>query len=190
MTCCRKLTKLFLIIPILLFSGCTFRDTKNIQLPDNIYISSVFLDFNHQVFRHIGFNESRSDILKKEKGKLNLKDTLENALFYEYVFPKDATSYKSLDYAEISYFFKEDKLDIITVTFYIAVEENMDTISAVLSKIYNEKYGKSYSDQEKYLVWDASYEKNRRTTIKYDIAIKKQKVPYEDTKLLIEFMRY
>jgi len=175
---------------LLLVTACKHTPAREIPMPDNAYIAPVFLTFSEGHFRGILLGSSKAEVQKSEADRLLLKEEQENHLFYELVFPRDSAGPKSLEYADIKYFFKGGKLDIVTVEYYLNEEESLDTIADVLSKLYNEVHGRAYKDPGGYSVWDITWEAKKGQAIKYDIGIKKVKAPFADPYLSIEFLKY
>jgi hypothetical protein len=186
----RVIVALYFVVCLLLTPGCKQTPAREVPMPDNPYIAPVFLTFSEGHFRGILLGSSRKEVQQLEADRLELKDEQENHLFYELIFPRDSAGPKSLEYADIKYFFKGGKLDIVTIEYYLNEEAQLDTIAAMLSTLYNEVHSRGYKDPGGYTVWDITSEPAKGELVKYDIGIKKVKAPYSDTYLSVEFLKY
>ncbi len=153
------------------------------------YLSSVFISENDKVFRNVNLDMALNLVKEAEDvSELNLTSETKNYLHFEQDLNIDTL--KGVDYVEVKYIFDDqDRLDIITVNYYIQDSLVNNDVFNHLNESFNEKYGDYYIDSDGYTVWESSYQRADTLDVVYDIGIRKL-VKLNDPGITIEMMRF
>ena len=186
-------------IATVLFSSCNSRNTNNenehsadenaaAEKPHEYY-DKVFQPDTNYVFRNVNFLQSKKEVaqLEEDNGGLKLLDDAKSYLFYEVDLSSDTS--RSIDYAEVKYFFDvNDALDIISVNYYIADSSDISAVNLSLNKSFTKRFGNSYIDSQNYMVWESSFNKDGIATL-YEVAMKKL-IQINDPGITVEYLKY
>ena len=159
----------YLLLTILLFS-CN--RTEKIEVSNPItYFEALITDDKDAIFKNINFDFTIDDVANAEKSKQY--DSTETYLAYSYDFPKDTS--KFIEYADIKYFFDEQKiLKIITANIYLNDSIQEIQLLENFKEYYTHKYGSAKLDDYQYYTWDATADsKNTKGKYYFNIGIKK-----------------
>ncbi len=153
------------------------------------YYLKIFQPYKKKVFRDIVFDYPIDSVLNIEKhNDLKLTDQKSNYLQYEYDLSIDTV--KGIDYVMVKYIFDDaDRLDIITVNYYIQDSLGTHNFYDQLNHSLQTEYGDYYIDSDGYTVWESAYKRKDSIDVAYDIAIRKL-VKFEEPGVTIEFMRF
>jgi len=153
------------------------------------YLSSVFMPESDKIFRNVNLDMALSLVKEAEDvSGLNLTSETENYLHFEQDLNIDTL--KGVDYVEVKYIFDDlDRLDIITVNYYIQDSLVNNDVFNHLNESFNEKYGDYYIDSDGYTVWESSYQRADTLDVVFDIGIRKL-VKLNDPGITIEMMRF
>ena len=154
-----------------------------------VYFTKIFKPKKNKVFRNIVFDFPLDSIMNIEKRKeLILTDQKESYLQYEFDLSLDTI--KGIDYVMVKYIFDDaDRLDIITVNYYIQDSLSTHNFYDHLNHSLADQYGDYYIDSDGYTVWESSYKRSDSVDVAYDIAIRKF-IKFQDPGVTIEFMRF
>ena len=141
---------------VILLNSCNFFDKKKNKKDfpglDNPLFLSIFGNFEDHLFRGVDFGESLKSIKNKEDKNLILVNEEEFLLQYEFDFPQD--SLKNFEYCNINYLFDENKLDIISVEYYLKDSMKIENSYNSIVSALNYKYGDNLEDEFGYKVWE------------------------------------
>lgn len=189
-----KIKTYFLIFGIALFSSCNFfskeKDKKDFPELNNPLFVLIFGNFENRLFRGVNFGDQIKEIKEKEDKLLILVNEEPFILQYEFDFPID--SLKKFEYCNINYLFDENKLDIVSVEYFLKDSLKIeDTYKSIVSAL-NYRYGESSEDDFGYLVWEGfgngSLTTNEDKKEKYEIGIKRN-YKIDEPNYTIEFSK-
>ena len=163
-------------------------DTSDRSLSQN-YFSEVFLPEKKMAFREVSLDmDLKSVKIKETDNGFNLSGETDNYLHYEKDLNIDTT--KGVDYVEVKYIFDDlDRLDIITINYYIQDSLITDDLFNHLNTSLSNRYGDYYIDSDGYTVWESSYKRSDTIDVVFDIGIRKL-VKLNDPGITIEMMRF
>ena len=163
-------------------------DTSDRSLSQN-YFSEVFLPEKKMAFREVSLDmDLKSVKIKETDNGFNLSGETDNYLHYEKDLNIDTT--KGFDYVEVKYIFDDlDRLDIITINYYIQDSLITDDLFNHLNTSLSNRYGDYYIDSDGYTVWESSYKRSDTIDVVFDIGIRKL-VKLNDPGITIEMMRF
>ncbi|MBX7224448.1 MAG: hypothetical protein K1X55_00325 [Chitinophagales bacterium] len=172
----------------LIFSSCErlFKKDRSLGHPElkATSFSSIFdIDDNH-LFRGIDFDDKKEHIMKLENGKSTLINQEDFALFYEVELPKD--SLKNYEYANINYFFNNNKCDVISVEYQLVDSTRIEMTEKAITTYFNLLYGDAHEDDYGYQVW--TWDNDKDKDHHYDVAIKRG-YQLDEPDLLVEFSK-
>lgn len=150
------------------------------------YYEKLFMPDDEGVVRGFNFGQTQSEIEEVEKKKLELVESNELMSFYEITLSDDTT--RTIDYAEIKYFYDSNKkFDIATINYYIEDSTTNIMLFDIISKKYEEKYGHSYVDVDGYTVWTSE----NIFSSGFDIAMKMKKLlNMNEPGITLEFTKF
>lgn len=165
----------YIYLILLLIISCKNDNDIEISNP-SVYYQELITKEKKAIFKNINFDFTLEEVQKIETAQLY--ESTEEHLFYSYNFPKDSS--KFVEYADIKYFFDEDKiLKIITANIYLNDSLQEAQLLQNFKEYYNEKYGDTKIDDYSYDNWDATADsKNKKGKYYYNIGIKKLENEY------------
>lgn len=183
-----KILILYILLIFLIFSSCDklFKKDYTLEHPElkAPTFSAIFdMDDNH-LFRGIDFDDKKEHVMKLESGKGTLINQEDFALFYEVELPKD--SLKHYEYANVNYFFNNNKCDIICVEYHLVDSLKIETTENALNTYFNILYGDAHEDDFGYQVWTWDNEKDKNHH--YDVAVKRG-YQLDEPDILVEFSK-
>lgn len=153
------------------------------------YYRDIFMPEKEKVFRDVSMDLSADQVKSIESGyTLSLTDESDEHLQYEMDLRVDTVS--GVDYVEVKYIFdQQDRLDIVTVNYYIRDSLMINQLFDHLNSSFIERYGDYYIDSDGYTVWESTYQRSDTVEITYDIGIRKF-TKLNDPGITIELMRF
>jgi hypothetical protein len=166
---------------------------NDVEMADRLealaYYEKIFLPDKGKTFRDISLDLSVSAVRDVEaRYDLDLTDESPDYLQYEMDLKVDTVN--GVDYVEVKYIFdQQDRLDIVTVNYYIQDSLVVNRLFDHLNTSFIEKYGDYYLDSDGYTVWEDSYTREDEQEVTYDIGIRKF-IKLNDPGITIEMMRF
>lgn len=156
--------KKFLIVVCLIVVLVSCRRKEKIEVTNpTIYFTDLITDNPEGIFKNVNFDFTIDDVKATENAQLY--EATDDHLFYSYNFPKDTSLF--VEYADIKYFFDENKiLKIISTTIYLNDSIQETGLLQNFHDYYTEKYGDDKTDDYKYSTWNATAE-SKSTKGKY-----------------------
>lgn len=157
--------------------------------PEEQYYNIIFNEAEDKVFRNVMLDMDQ-DTVKSIEADFDLALSEEEAGYLQYEQDLLVDTVRGSDYVELKYIFDDaDRLDIITVNYYIQDSSMTNSLFDHLYHEFSEDYGDFYIDSDGYTVWESSYYRSDSTNVAYDIAIRKF-IQLNDPGITIELMRF
>lgn len=153
------------------------------------YYNRVFLPEHSRVFRRVELDMEPQTVRSLEDaGNLRLAGESPRHLQYEADLRTD--SLRGSDYVDVKYVFDDqDRLDIVTVNYYIQDTALINGLFDHLHRVFGNLYGDFYIDSDGYTVWESTYKRPDSTEVVFDIGMRKL-VKLNDPGITIEVMRF
>lgn len=186
-----KMQKNNLINSILIIGSCflLLNSCKHDKYAKDIkdaspYFTNFFTGTDDDILRTVNFNLSQDEVKKIEKSKLY--ESTADHLFYEFIYPKDSSSFS--EYANVQYFFNENnQLDIITTDIFLNDSTQVVQAKNTFEQYYNKRYGDPTPDENGYDVWKGDF-KDAKTNTNYNYTVALTELP-DEFGIKIEYLK-
>lgn len=153
------------------------------------YYNRVFLPEHSRIFRRVDLDMEPDAVRGMEDGG-NLRLTGESPRHLQYEADLRTDSVRGSDYVDVKYVFDDqDRLDIVTVNYYIQDTALIHGLFDHLNQVFDSLYGDYYIDSDGYTVWESTYKRPDSTEVVFDIGMRKL-VKLNDPGITIEVMRF